>query len=74
MQILTVLYCLALYVASFIAATYLNYIWAPRIKRKITLWFMAHKIRRMAKKYPGEHGDKLKEVAKVIIDILKNED
>lgn len=40
-------------------AVFLYFALFPYIKKKVTFWFWSRKIRKMAKKYPGEEGDKL---------------
>lgn len=54
-------------------AIFLHLWFIPFIKNKWTFWLMSKKIKRMAKKYPGETGDQLKEIAKGLMDLSKNE-
>ena len=50
------------------------YLWfLPYIKTKWTLWMSSWQIRRMAKRYPGETGDKLKQIANGLANLAKDE-
>jgi CHASE2 domain-containing sensor protein len=50
------------------------YLWfLPYIKTKWTLWMSCWQIRRMAKRYPGETGDKLKQIADGLANLAKDE-